>query len=396
MGCKLYATRPHGPGTEERLSEVLSIRHKPIPGAAPPPGTPGATADTDPDGTEYFVHWHLFNKRLDEWIVGSRFVLSKDMEWPRPKVDPAVAAAAAAGVSASGTASGTATPSKPGSGKPGTPGSTPAMKRLPQTPMSKGAAGRKISLLKKATIASASQFPDSPSGIGTKRKAHPDDDADALDESSGSQDGDGVMDLDEEDEVAIPLDPSAAPVFMGKESEIEKLRHSGSMTQSAAEIARVKNLNRIQMGRHEVEAWYFSPYPAEYAHLPVLFLCEFCLSYFPSQFMLGRHRKNCTLVHPPGNEVYRDSDGPGEEISFFEIDGRRQVTWCRNLSLLSKCFLDQWVYSSYGYLLLTAPFFFLQQNTVLRRTAIPVLCYGTKNNNGVVLLALNTAPTDRQ
>jgi histone acetyltransferase HTATIP len=263
------------------------------------------------------------------------------MEWPRPKVDPAAAAAPASGV-----ASGAATPSQPGSGKPGTLGLTAALKRLPQTPVSKakGVVGRNMSLLKKATIASALQFPDSPSGIGTKRKA-PLDEADALDAQdesvSGSQDGDAAMDLDEEDEVAVPVDPSAAPVYMGKESEIEKLRHSGSMTQSAAEIARVKNLNRIQMGRHEVEAWYFSPYPAEYAHLPVLFLCEFCLSYFPSQFMLGRHRKNCTLVHPPGNEVYRDSDGPGEEISFFEIDGRRQGTWCRNLSLLSKCFLDQ-------------------------------------------------------
>jgi histone acetyltransferase HTATIP len=51
--------------------------------------------------------------------------------------------------------------------------------------------------------------------------------------------------------------------------------------------------------------------------------------------MLGRHRRRCNLLHPPGNEIYRH-----EDISFFEIDGRRQVTWCRNLSLLSKCFLD--------------------------------------------------------
>jgi len=41
------------------------------------------------------------------------------------------------------------------------------------------------------------------------------------------------------------------------------------------------------------------------------------------------------MLHPPGNEIYR-----WEDISFFEIDGRKQLTWCRNLSLLSKCFLD--------------------------------------------------------
>ncbi|KAJ2965598.1 hypothetical protein NUW54_g14066 [Trametes sanguinea] len=107
------------------------------------------------------------------------------------------------------------------------------------------------------------------------------------------------------------------------------------MTQSISEIARVKNLNRLQIGKHEVEAWYFSPYPKEYAHLPVLYICEFCLSYFGSQFMLSRHRKRCNLLHPPGNEIYRH-----EDISFFELDGKRQLTYCRNLSLLSKCFLD--------------------------------------------------------
>lgn len=120
-----------------------------------------------------------------------------------------------------------------------------------------------------------------------------------------------------------------------KEKEVEKLRTSGSMTQCASEISRVKNLNMIQMGKHQVEAWYFSPYPSEYAYIDCLYLCEMCLSYFPSEFLMKRHRQKCTLLHPPGNEIYRC-----EDISFFEIDGRRQKTWCRNLCLLSKCFLD--------------------------------------------------------
>lgn len=124
--------------------------------------------------------------------------------------------------------------------------------------------------------------------------------------------------------------------IFSKKQEIEKLRHSGSMTQAVHEIARVKNLNRIQMGAHEVEAWYFSPYPVEYAHLPVIYICEFCLSYYPSPKMFQRHRLKCKMCTPPGNEIYRH-----EDISFFEIDGKKQLTWCRNLSLLSKCFLDQ-------------------------------------------------------
>ena len=120
-----------------------------------------------------------------------------------------------------------------------------------------------------------------------------------------------------------------------KKKEVEKLRTSGSMTQCASEVSRVKNLNTIQMGRHEIETWYFSPYPVEYAHIDKLYVCEMCLSYFPSAHLLSRHRAKCTLLHPPGNEIYRH-----EDISFFEIDGRRQKTWCHNLCLLSKCFLD--------------------------------------------------------
>lgn len=120
-----------------------------------------------------------------------------------------------------------------------------------------------------------------------------------------------------------------------KDREIENLRTSGSMTQSVQEIARVKNLNKIQMGRHEVESWYFSPYPIEYAYCDTLYICEFCLSHYVSAKQLSRHRDRCQLHHPPGNEIYRN-----EEISFFEIDGRKQKVWCRNLCLLSKLFLD--------------------------------------------------------
>ena len=83
------------------------------------------------------------------------------------------------------------------------------------------------------------------------------------------------------------------------------------MTQSISEIARVKNLNRLQIGKHEVDAWYFSPYPQEYAHCPVLYLCEFCLSYFASPFMLSRHRKRCTLLHPPGSRSITANDFHG-------------------------------------------------------------------------------------
>jgi histone acetyltransferase HTATIP len=145
---------------------------------------------------------------------------------------------------------------------------------------------------------------------------------------------DDEMDLVDVQDAAAAA-KAAPPEIYSREDEIEKLRTSGSMTQNQAEISRVRNLERIQMGRHEIEPWYFSPYPAEFADSDMVYICEFCLCYFGEVKQFERHRHKCTSLHPPGNEIYRD-----DHVSFFEIDGRRQRTWCRNLCLLSKLFLD--------------------------------------------------------
>jgi histone acetyltransferase HTATIP len=117
--------------------------------------------------------------------------------------------------------------------------------------------------------------------------------------------------------------------------EVEKLRTSGSMTQNPAEIARIRNINRVQFGEWDLIPWYFSPYPESLNDSELVYICEFCLGWRGDLKSFTRHRQKCTLKHPPGNEIYRD-----DNVSFFEIDGRRQRTWCRNLCLLSKMFLD--------------------------------------------------------
>ncbi|KAJ6500116.1 histone acetyltransferase, MYST superfamily [Mycena vitilis] len=334
VGCKIYIRRPVPDGeTEERLAEILSIRDKPVNAYQRKDIKQEDSDGANPaDKWEYFVHWDTFNKRLDEWVSGSRLILSRDLEWPRPKASPVKKA-------------------------------PPANKKAP------GKAPRTSSkaLLKKATSNATSNaaFPGSPTPAATpsfsgfsaspspgpsslKRKLPHDEEEEEEEEEPEDEDADaeGEMDVDGEGETetfdlsltepAAESEPPPPPLSaFSKEQEIEKLRTSGSMTQSISEIARVKNLNRLQIGKHEVDAWYFSPYPKEYAHLPVLYICEFCLSFYPSPMMLSRHRLRCNLLHPPGNEIYRSDD-----ISFYEIDGKRQLTWCRNLSLLSKCFLD--------------------------------------------------------
>ncbi|SGY99020.1 BQ5605_C034g11262 [Microbotryum silenes-dioicae] len=343
-GCKVYVERPD----QARKAEILMIREKKLSRAArkatlesgvPPPEVP------DEEKLEYYVHYVEFNKRLDEWVQGSRILLSREVEWPLPPAPavPAPTSSSAASRKKSSDTSGASSPSRDGK----------------SSSQKKSSALDTGSLLRKAAIKA--------SAAGARKKAVTlaipegnDEDAegeadDAGDDDGSAADANGDVDDDADETMSdgttlLAISPGGTTVAdavteddedgtpvptFSKAREIEKLRTQGSMTQSHSEISRVKNLDKIQMGRHEVEAWYFSPYPVEYAHTATLYICEFCLSFFASEKMIERHRKKCTLQHPPGNEIYRH-----EEISFFEIDGRKQKTWCRNLCLLSKCFLD--------------------------------------------------------
>ncbi|KAM3912900.1 histone acetyltransferase KAT6B isoform 1-T1 [Leptodactylus fuscus] len=91
----------------------------------------------------------------------------------------------------------------------------------------------------------------------------------------------------------------------------------------------------IEFGKYEIQTWYSSPYPQEYARLPKLYLCEFCLKYMKSKTILSRHLKKCGWFHPPANEIYRKGD-----LSVFEVDGNISKIYCQNLCLLAKLFLD--------------------------------------------------------
>ncbi|KAJ3168346.1 Histone acetyltransferase [Irineochytrium annulatum] len=72
------------------------------------------------------------------------------------------------------------------------------------------------------------------------------------------------------------------------------------MKQSVAEISLAKNIHKIIMGKHELEE-------------------------FTRQLSIQIR------------QIYLE---PNDGLSFFEIDGRKHRKYCRNLSLLSKLFLD--------------------------------------------------------
>lgn len=126
-------------------------------------------------------------------------------------------------------------------------------------------------------------------------------------------------------------------VSAGGSGAVVAPRTSGSLTVHHHDdiITRIKNIDMIELGRHRIKPWYFSPYPQELVSLSCIYLCEFCLKYMKSRKCLQRHAVKCSLRHPPGNEIYRKSG-----VSFFEIDGRKNKMYAQNLCLLAKCFLD--------------------------------------------------------
>eukprot|EP00854_Cymbomonas_tetramitiformis_P003315 gene3315-4172_t len=94
------------------------------------------------------------------------------------------------------------------------------------------------------------------------------------------------------------------------------------------EKTKVKNIQVIEMGRWEVDTWYYSPYPDEYARESKLYICQFCLKYMKKKKTLLRHRaKVC---------------GTAQErpLSIFEVDGKKNKVYCQNLCLIAKLFLD--------------------------------------------------------
>ncbi|KAF1348039.1 histone acetyltransferase, MYST family [Delphinella strobiligena] len=262
----------------------------------------------------FYVHYEEFNKRLDEWVQAERLDLTREVEWPAPE--------------------------KPDNKKKNNQTSKAQTSKAPKAlKRSRASSTREVSATPTDVSQSSKAGTRRPSQAGEKDAGSPSLAVVATEAIDGTPVPDGEVDDDTVDLIEMQDAAAAAKAIpehlYSREEEIEKLRTSGSMTQNQTEISRVRNLEKIQMGLHEIEPWYFSPYPVEFSDCDLVYICEMCLLYFGSERQFCRHRAKCTLQHPPGNEIYRD-----DYVSFFEIDGRRQRTWCRNLCLLSKLFLD--------------------------------------------------------
>jgi len=102
------------------------------------------------------------------------------------------------------------------------------------------------------------------------------------------------------------------------------------------ELNKMRNIERVIIGKYSCKTWYFSPYPEKYNRPGgTMFVCEYCLKYMQRGSSLRHHLSDCTYRHPPGNEIYRH-DG----VAIFQVDGQNNKVYCQNLCLFCKLFLD--------------------------------------------------------
>ena len=246
----------------------------------------------------YYVHYVDYNKRLDEWVTEDKLDTRK-IEPPQGKDDKSHAATSATTgintpkkvVVAQAVSRTSSRPVSPVPGNSNT-ASTPSTSSTPASDITGP------SVLQHA-IQKAQEKKKK-----EKRKSLPSVD-----------DGDG-----------------------GAEGERSTPRQTGSLAAPGTHedaVTRMKNVEMIELGRHRIRPWYFSPYPIELTSLDTIYICEFCLKYLKSRTCLERHLTKCNLKYPPGNEIYRR-----DSISFFEIDGRKNKNYSQNLCLLAKLFLD--------------------------------------------------------
>lgn len=58
-------------------------------------------------------------------------------------------------------------------------------------------------------------------------------------------------------------------------------------------ITKVKYIDKLRIGKFEIDTWYFSPYPDEYGKVSTLYVCEYCLIYMKLGKTYRYHQVSC-------------------------------------------------------------------------------------------------------
>ncbi|XP_076868064.1 histone acetyltransferase KAT5b isoform X3 [Brachyhypopomus gauderio] len=353
-GCRLPVLRKNQENEDEwPLAEILSVKE-----------VPGKKL--------YYVHYIDFNKRLDEWVTPDRLDMKK-LQFPkkeaktptknglpgsRPSSPEREVKRKAESVSlASQGPTAPSVPSLPSSTEASQASVFPAVVRESFTTKAREEHEQLTvaAFLNTAPHPTVQQHPQNgttrrliPSQPGRKRKNCGTDEIIKVFQYNSPRNASAFLPSGELLGVGLILGSSSVSIQQegclqnDSQDSLDGIPSAPRMTGSLVSdrshddiVTRMKNIDCIELGRHRLKPWYFSPYPQELTTLPILYLCEFCLKYLKSLKCLQRHLTKCNLRHPPGNEIYRKGT-----ISFFEIDGRKNKTYSQNLCLLAKCFLD--------------------------------------------------------
>jgi hypothetical protein len=172
-------------------------------------------------------------------------------------------------------------------------------------------------------------------------KQEEDEDEDMEDDEEDEEEVEDEVEEDEEDED----EEDKRSVSSSRPSELsysDESDHEGMNENDIIEwekATKVKRIDKILIGNSIMETWYWSPFPADFQDCALLYICEFCLSFYREKSEFQDHCTNCKYRHPPGDEIYSDPS-PACRMSVFEVDGFFERVYCENLCYLSKLFLD--------------------------------------------------------
>ena len=283
-GCKLPVQLQAGnKDSEWPKAEVISIRNIESTGER-----------------QYYIHFVDYNKRLDEWVSEDRLDTRRIEPPSSSKDDGGGTKSHAGGTLSVAQPSGLQTPKKQTtaslatSAVPSRP-SSPNSERENQTDVNNavtasgvlaaalqkknarkrrgGAGGGSVSSVSSPTIAICTTGElSSSNGRGPS--------IDELPDTPGAEVGTPNLAVGGSGAVVVPPGTPSTP------------RQTGSLAvpgQHDDIVTRMKNIELIELGRHRIRPWYFSPYPQELVTEPCIYICEFCLKYVKSRACLKRH-----------------------------------------------------------------------------------------------------------
>ena len=280
---------------------------------------------------KYYIHYRNFNRRMDEWITQDRIIsppsignqkvrqIKRKEERRKREEEEKRERERILNEAALGLGGGTRRASLDGGSSSGiVPSSSTAS--LTGAVATSSAAGRKrLRRTASSGIDSGSSFDDSsddPScrsrrqsrsaggvGVGSSspKKAHA---------------GSGALSI-----------PQVSAINVVTTIEAQVLDEHEGMDEIALkeheEVTKIKNVNTLELGKYQMDTWYYSPFPKEMFRdkddvIDVLYVDEFSLNFFTRKEELLRYQKKALLLggdngsggrkdrrHPPGNEIYR-------------------------------------------------------------------------------------------